>query len=75
MRWLRENVGWIGLLYTITVGVVGLYVRSALASTELRSSQLEIREEQNRRERRLVLQKLDALCRATPNANCPLGVE
>lgn len=75
LRALRENAGWLGLFLTITVGISGLYVKAALANTDKRITSLEDHDKARERRERLILQKLDALCRATPNAQCPLGVE
>ena len=33
MDWLRKNVGWMGLVYTLTAGAIALYVRAAMADT------------------------------------------
>jgi hypothetical protein len=75
MRWLRDNAGWISVTVTLIGAGLGLFVRDAMATTDKRLSLIEERAEGDRRTRRLILQKLDALCRATPQANCPLGTE
>ncbi len=59
---------------------LGLYSRATLADTNQRLALLE-RQDQIALEslkleqgyRRAILAKLDALCRAVPKANCPLG--
>ncbi len=59
---------------------VSLHARATLADTNQRLALLE-RQDQIAAEalkmeqgyRRAILAKLDALCRATPRANCPLG--
>jgi hypothetical protein len=75
VRWLKENVGWLTFALTLVTGFLGMYVKSAMADTDKRLSLVEMRAETEKQTRRLILQKLDALCRATPQANCPLGTE
>ena len=61
------------LFCTFLVGL-GAMARAAVASIS-RAEAGEVYEERAAKDRKLVLQKLDALCRATPQANCPLGSE
>ncbi len=75
MHWLRNNAGWISAAVTVLGAGMSVFVRDALASTDKRLTMIEQKAEDEKATRRLILQKLDALCRATPQANCPLGTE
>lgn len=68
MQWLRENIGVMGLVYTLTAGAIALYVRAALADTRtevavLKSQRDEIKDQLRRIEDRLSSQdsKLDRI--------------
>ena len=58
---------------TKTVAPVAARLDAHVAQQEATERALMQWVEEDRAQRRLTLQKLDALCRATPKANCPLG--